>query len=89
MRRFLTRETRGAKRVFILLEEFLGMGEFRLGEPGVFFCGISFPVNQVLSAGWRSSVFHDFLNLVMFLVFKKFWGRRWEVLPIDGVLMIG
>ena len=26
--RFLMRETRGAKRVFILLEEFLGMGEF-------------------------------------------------------------
>ena len=83
------RKTRGAKRVFILLKEFLGMGEFRLGEPGVFFCGVSFPADQVLSARRSSSVFQDFLNLVMFLVFEKFWGRRWEVPPIDGVLVIG
>ena len=87
-RGFLMRETRGAKRVFVLLEEFLGMGKFRFGEPRVFFRGISFPMNQVLSTGRSSFVFHDFLNLVMFLVLKKFWGRRWEVLPMDGVLVI-
>ena len=65
------------------------MGELRLREPGVFFRGVSFPMNQVLSAERGSSVFHDFLNLVMFLVFEKFRGRRWEVLPIDRVLVIG
>ena len=87
-RRFLMRKMRGAKRVFIFLEEFLGMGEFRFREPGVFFHGISFPSDQVLSTGRSSSVFQDFLDLVMFLIFQKIWGRRWEVLPIDGVLVI-
>ena len=63
------RKLRGAKQVLILLEEFLGMGELQLREPGVFFRGISLSMDQVLSVGQSSFVFQDFLNLVMFLIF--------------------
>ena len=80
---------RAAKGVFIVLEEFLGSGEFCFGEPRVFFSGVAFPLDKVLPLGWGSFVTNDLFNFIMVLVINEIWGWRWEVLAVNFVFIIG
>ena len=77
-----------AKGVFIVLEEFLGGGEFRFRKPRVFFCRVAFPSDKVLPSGWGSFVMNDLFDFVMFLVIDEIWGWRWEVLAVNFIFVI-
>ena len=78
-----------AKGVFIILEEFLGSGEFCFREPRVFFSGVSFPSDKVLPSGWSSFVTNDLFNFVMFFIIDEIQWWRWEVPSMDFIFMIG
>ena len=80
---------RVAKGVFIVLEEFLGSGEFCFGEPRVFFSGVAFPPDKVLLSGQGSFVMNDLFNFIMFFIIDEIWGWRWEVLAVNFVFVIG
>ena len=77
-----------AKGVFIVLEEFLGSGEFRFGKPRVFFSGVAFPMDKVLPLGWGSFVTNDLFDFVMFLVIDEIWGWGWKVLAVNFIFVI-
>ena len=77
-----------AKGVFIVLEEFLGSGEFSFGKPRIFFGGVAFPSDKVLLSGRGSFVTNNLFDFVMFLVINEIWGWRWEVLSVDFIFMI-
>ena len=77
-----------AKGVFIVLEEFLGSGEFHFRKPRVFFCGVAFPSDKVLPSGQDSFMTNDLFDFIMFLVIDEIWGRRWEVPAMNFILMI-
>ena len=79
---------RAAKGVFIVLEEFLGSGEFCFRKPRVFFSGVTLPSDKVLLLGWSSFVMNDLFDFVMFFVIDKIWGWRWEVLAVDFIFVI-
>ena len=76
------------KRVFIVLKEFLGSGEFCFGEPGVFFGGVTFPSDEVVPSGRSSFVTDDLFDFVMFLVINEIWGWRWEVPAVNFIFVI-
>ena len=80
---------RAAKGVFIVLEEFLGSGEFRLWKPRVFFSGVTLPLDKVLLSGRSSFVTNDLFDFVMFFIIDEIWGWRWEVPAMDFIFMIG
>ena len=63
-----------AEGVFIVLEEFLGSGEFHFRKPRVFFSGVAFPLDKVLLSGWGSFMMNDLFDFVMFLIIDKIWG---------------
>ena len=65
---------RAAKGVFIVLEEFLGRGEFCFREPRIFFNGVAFPSDKVLPLGRSSLVTNDLFDFVMFFVIDEIWG---------------
>ena len=77
-----------AKGVFIVLEEFLGSGEFRFRKPGVFFGGVAFPSDKVLPSGRSSLVTNDLFDFVMFFVINEIWGWRREVPAMDFIFVI-
>ena len=77
-----------AEGVFIVLEEFLGSGEFHFGKPRVFFSGVAFPLDKVLPLGWGSFVTNDLFDFVMFLVIDEIWGWRWEVPAVNFIFVI-
>ena len=80
---------RAAKGVFIVLEEFLGSGEFRLWKPRVFFSRVTLPSDKVLPSGRSSFVTNDLFDFVMFFVINEIWGWRWEVPAMDFIFVIG
>ena len=67
---------RATKGVFIVLEEFLGSGEFCFGEPRVFFSGVAFPSDKVLPSGQGSFMMNDLFDFIMFLIIDEIW--RWR-----------
>ena len=77
-----------AKGVFVVLEEFLGSGEFCFRKPRVFFGGVTLPSDKVLPSGRSSFMTNDLFNFVMFFVINKIWGRRWEVPAVDFIFAI-
>ena len=77
-----------AKGVFIVLEEFLGSGEFCFRKPRIFFSGVAFPLDKVLPSGRGSFVMNDLFDFVMFLVINEIRGWRWEVPAMNFILMI-
>ena len=77
-----------AKRVFIVLEEFLGSGELCFRKPRVFLRGVAFPLDKVLPSGQDSFVMNDPFDFVMFLVINEIWGWRWEVLAVNFIFVI-
>ena len=79
---------RAAKGVFIVLEEFLGSGEFCFREPRVFFSGVALPLDKVLPSGRGSFVTNDLFDFVMFFVIDEIWGWRWEVLAVNFIFVI-
>ena len=79
---------RAVKGVFIVLEEFLGSGEFCFRKPRVFFGGVAFPSDKVLPSGQSSFVTNDLFDFVMFLVINEIWGWRWEVSAMNFIFMI-
>ena len=79
---------RATKGVFIVLEEFLGRGEFCFWKPRVFFSGVSLPSDKVLLSGWSSFVTNDLFDFVMFFVIDEIWGWRWEVPAVNFIFMI-
>ena len=79
---------KGAKGVFIVLEEFFGRGEFYFWKPRVFFSGVSLPWDKVLPSGRSSFVTNDLFDFVMFFVIDEIWGRRWEVPAVDFIFVI-
>ena len=79
---------RVTKGVFIVLEEFLGSGEFCFGKPRVFLSGVAFPSDKVLPSGWSSFVTNDFFDFVMFLVIDEIWWWRWKVLAVNFIFVI-
>ena len=79
---------RAAKGVFIVLEEFLGSGEFCFWKPRVFFSGVTLPSDKVLPSGWSSFVTNDLFNFVMFFIIDEIWGWRWEVPAMDFIFVI-
>ena len=79
---------RATKGVFIVLEEFLGSGEFCFGKPRVFFSGVAFPSDKVLPSGQSSFVTNDLFDFVMFLVIDEIWWWRWKVPAMNFIFMI-
>ena len=79
---------RAAKGVFVVLEEFLGRGEFYFRKPRVFFGGITLPSDKVLPSGRSSFVTNDLFDFVMFFVIDKIWGWRWEVPAMYFIFVI-
>ena len=79
---------RVAKGVFIVLEEFLGSGEFCFGEPRVFFGRVTFPSDEVVPSGQSSFVTDDLFDFIMLLIIDEIWGWRWEVLAVNFIFMI-
>ena len=79
---------RAVKGVFIVLEEFLGSGEFCFGEPRVFFSGVAFPLDKVLSLGRSSFVTNNLFDFIMFFVIDEIWGWRWEVPAVGFIFVI-
>ena len=79
---------KAAKGVFIVLEEFLGRGEFCFWKPRVFFSGVSLPSDKVFLSGRSSFVTNDLFDFVMFFVIDEIWGWRWEVLAVDFIFVI-
>ena len=77
-----------AKGVFIVLEEFLGSGEFHFKKPRVFFSGVAFLSDKVLLSGWDSFVMNDLFDFIMFLVIDEIWGWRWEVPAVNFIFVI-
>ena len=77
-----------AKGVFIVLEEFLGSGEFHFRKPRVFFSRVAFPADKVLPSGQGSFVTNDLFDFVMFLVIDEIWGWRWEVPAMNFIFVI-
>ena len=77
-----------AEGVFIVLEEFLGSGEFRFRKPRVLLGGVTFPSDKVLPSGRGSFMTNDLFNFVMFLVIDEIWGWRWEVPAVDFIFVI-
>ena len=77
-----------AKRVFIVLEEFLGSGELCFRKPRVFFGRVAFPSDKVLASGWSSFVTNDLFDFVMFLVIDEIWGWSREVPSVNFIFMI-
>ena len=77
-----------AEGVFIVLEEFLGSGEFHVGKPRVFFSGVAFPSDKVLLSGRGSFVTNDLFNFIMVLVIDEIWGWRWEVPAVNFIFVI-
>ena len=77
-----------AKRVLIVLEEFLGSRELCFGKPRVFFSRVAFPSEKVLASGWSSFVTNDLFDFIMFLVIDEIWGWSREVPSMNFVFMI-
>ena len=77
-----------AKRVFIVLEEFLGSGELSFRKPRVFFSGVAFPSDKVLPSGRSSFVMNYLFNFIMFLVIDEIWGWRWEIPAMNFIFVI-
>ena len=77
-----------AEGVFIVLEEFLGSGEFCFGKPRILFSGVTFPSDKVLPSGRSSFVTNDLFDFIMFFVIDEIWGWRWEVPAMDFVFVI-
>ena len=77
-----------AKGIFIVLEEFLGSGEFRFGKPRVFFRRVAFPTDKVLPSGQGSFVTNDLFDFIMFLVIDEIWRWGWEVPAVNVIFMI-
>ena len=80
---------RAAKGIFIVLEEFLGSGEFCFRKPRVFLSGVTLPSDKVQPSGRSSLVTNDLFNLVMFFIIDEIWGWRWEVPAVNVIFMIG
>ena len=76
------------KGVFIVLEEFLGSGEFCFREPRVFFSGVTFPSDKVVPFGRTPFMTDDLFDFVMFFVIDEIRGWRWEVPAVDFIFMI-
>ena len=77
-----------AEGVFIVLEEFLGSGEFCLRKPRVLFGGVALPSDKVLPSGRSSFVMKDLFVFVMFFVIDEIWGWRWEVPAMNFIFVI-
>ena len=63
-----------AEGVFIVLEKFLGSGEFCFRKPRVFFGRVTLPADKVLPSGRSSLVTNDLFDFVMFFVIDEIWG---------------
>ena len=79
---------RATKGVFIVLEEFLGSGEFCFRKPRVFFGGVAFPSDKVLLSGRSSFVMNDLFDFVMFLIIDEIWWWRWKVPAVNFIFVI-
>jgi len=66
----------------------LGIFEIPLRDPRIFFGGVSFPSDQEEAVSRGSTVAENLFNFVFFFSLDKIRWWSWEVLSVDGVLLV-